>query len=90
MLPDELRQRAFAEARRLGISFGEFVREAMHAALAPARRKGPRTDSLLCDRAERYFSTALFDLVGGERTAEPAASQIQESGGQVFSNLGKP
>ena len=51
MLPDDLRQKAFAEARRLGISFGEFVREAMHAALAPARRKGPRIDSLLSDRA---------------------------------------
>jgi len=51
MLPDDLRQRAFAEAQRLGISFGAFVREAMHAALNPARRKGLRTDSLLSDRA---------------------------------------
>ncbi|MBI5244399.1 MAG: hypothetical protein HY922_12095 [Elusimicrobia bacterium] len=50
-MPEDLRQQAFAQARRLGISFGEFVRDALKSALASAPRSGPKTDSLLCDRA---------------------------------------
>ena len=87
---------ALAMTRRLHRDFGLLVGTSsganIVAALRLAGELGPDATvvTLLCDRAERYFSTALFDLVGGERTAEPAASQIQESGGQVFSNLGKP
>lgn len=52
LLPEDLRRKAFAEARRLGVSFGEFVREAMRAALerAPSGKAGQ--DSLLSDNAE--------------------------------------
>ena len=52
LLPEDLRRLAFARAERLGISFGEFVRGALRAALEPVPYKGPKTDSLLCDRAE--------------------------------------
>lgn len=52
MLPDELRRKAFAEAQRLGVSFGEFVRESMRAALERAPRGKGAQDSLLSDNAE--------------------------------------
>lgn len=49
MLPPELKARAIREARNLGISFGEFVRQALAQSLSQAR--GPRTDSLVSDSA---------------------------------------
>lgn len=49
MLPDELKARAIRQARALGISFGEFVRQALAQTLAQGR--GSRTDSLLSDSA---------------------------------------
>ena len=73
LLPEDLRQRAFEEARRLGVSFGEFVREAMLAALAGSSRKGGGRDSLLSDRATykgpvpRDSSTRLDDYLYGDK-----------------------
>lgn len=51
MLPDELRRKGFAEAHRRGISFGEFVREAMRLALDRTPQSGMVRDSFLDDRA---------------------------------------
>lgn len=49
MLPEELKVRAIRQARALGISFGELVRQALAQSLAQARVA--RTDSLLSDSA---------------------------------------
>lgn len=49
MLPEELRQSGFDEARRRGISLGEFIREAMRAALTRSPRSGG--DAFLDDGA---------------------------------------
>ena len=74
---------AVAMTRRLHREFGLLVGTSSGANLVAALRlagelgPGATIVTLLCDRAERYFSTALFDLVGGERTV----SQAQESGG---------
>lgn len=51
MLPDDLRRKGFDEARRRGISFGEFVRAAMRLALDRAPRSEMVRDSFLDDRA---------------------------------------
>lgn len=51
MLPEELRRKGFDEARRRGISFGEFVREAMRLALTRVPARGVVRDSFLDDRA---------------------------------------
>ena len=72
MLPDELRRKAFSEADRLGISFGEFVREALREALERARGKTPSQDSLLSDNAKFVgdvpsdYSTRHDDYLYGE------------------------
>ena len=58
---------ALAMARRLNREFGLLVGTSsganVAAALKVARDLGPagKVVTLLCDRAERYFSTALFD-----------------------------
>lgn len=46
VLPPGLKQRAIAEARQQGISFGELVRRALAAALAPTedRTQRPKGD----------------------------------------------
>jgi cysteine synthase A len=68
---------AMAMTRRLHREFGLVVGTSsganVVAALNLAAELGPKANvvTLLCDRAERYFSTPLFDLPGGERTAEP-------------------
>ena len=49
MLPEELKVRAIRQARTLGISFGEFVRQALAQSLAQVR--AARTDCLLSDSA---------------------------------------
>lgn len=73
MLPEGLKERATAEARRRGVSFGEFVREAMQAALKGDRPKGGAGDSLLSDRAVYQgqvpadSSTRLDDYLYGEK-----------------------
>ena len=60
---------AMAMARRLHREFGLLVGTSsganVIAALVTARQFGPRATvvTLLCDRAERYFSTALFEPV---------------------------
>lgn len=51
MLPEELRRKGFDEAQRRGISFGEFVREAMRLALARDPASTAVRDSFLDDRA---------------------------------------
>ena len=59
---------ALAMARRLNREFGLLVGTSsganVAAALRVAREVGPsgKVVTLLCDRAERYFSTALFDV----------------------------
>jgi len=66
---------AMAMTRRLHREFGLLVGTSsganVVAALRLAAELGPKATvvTLLCDRAERYFSTALFDLPGTERTA---------------------
>ena len=73
---------AMAMTRRLHREFGLLVGTSsganIVAALRLAAELGPKATivTLLCDRAERYFSTALFDLPGGEQTAaaRPIAS----------------
>ena len=58
---------ALAMARRLNREFGLLVGTSsganVAAALKVARDLGPsgKVVTLLCDRAERYFSTALFE-----------------------------
>ena len=62
---------ALAMARRLNREFGLLVGTSsganVAAALKVARDLGPsgKVVTLLCDRAERYFSTALFDAESG-------------------------
>ncbi len=62
---------ALAMTRRLHQEFGLMVGTSsganMVASLAVARRLGPgaRVVTILCDRAERYFSTHLFDPQAG-------------------------
>ena len=51
MLPPELRRKAFEEAHKLGISFGEFVRAAMRRALERAPKGDRVHDSFLDDKA---------------------------------------
>jgi cysteine synthase A len=66
-----------AMPRRLHREFGLLVGTSsganVVAALRLAKELGPKATivTLLGDRAERYFSTPLFDLPGGERTAAP-------------------
>lgn len=66
---------AVAMTRRLHRDFGLIVGTSsganVVAALRLAGELGPQAKvvTLLCDRAERYFSTPLFDLPGAERTA---------------------
>ncbi|MBI5769558.1 MAG: cysteine synthase family protein [Verrucomicrobia bacterium] len=66
---------AMAMTRRLHREFGLCVGTSsganVVAALRLAAELGPKSNvvTLLCDRAERYFSTPLFDLPGSERTA---------------------
>lgn len=66
---------AMAMTRRLHREFGLFVGTSsganVVAALRIAAELGPKAKivTLLCDRAERYFSTPLFDLPGSEHTA---------------------
>lgn len=63
---------AMMMTRRLHREFGMLVGTSsganVVAALKIASKLGPGATivTLLCDRAERYFSTALFDLAGGE------------------------
>lgn len=69
---------ALAMAQRLHREFGLLVGTSsganVVAALQIAAKLGPRATivTLLSDRAERYFSTALFDLAGGERAPVPS------------------
>lgn len=66
---------AMTMTRRLHREFGLLVGTSsganVVAALRIAAELGPdaRVVTLLCDRAERYFSTPLFDLPGSERRA---------------------
>lgn len=66
---------AMAMTRRLHREFGLLVGTSsganVVAALRLAAELGPDATivTLLCDRAERYFSTPLFDLPGRERTS---------------------
>ena len=59
---------ALVMARRLNREFGLLVGTSsganVAAAFKVARELGPsgKVVTLLCDRAERYFSTALFDI----------------------------
>lgn len=59
MLPPELKTRAVRRARRKGISFGEYVREALTAELS--REGGKGVDSFLSDTAV-YRGEAPSDL----------------------------
>ncbi len=66
---------AMTMTRRLHREFGLLVGTSsganIVAALQTAAKLGPKATivTLLCDRAERYFSTALFDLTGSEHRA---------------------
>ncbi|HEY2573060.1 MAG TPA: cysteine synthase family protein [Verrucomicrobiaceae bacterium] len=66
---------AMSMTRRLHREFGLLVGTSsganVVASLRLARELGPQAKivTLLCDRAERYFSTPLFDLPGSERRA---------------------
>ena len=68
---------AMAMAQRLHREFGLLVGTSsganIVAALDTARQLGPRATvvTLLCDRAERYFSTALFEPVDEARAENP-------------------
>ncbi|HEY6170557.1 MAG TPA: cysteine synthase family protein [Verrucomicrobiae bacterium] len=68
---------AMAMTRRLHREFGLLVGTSsganVVAALRVAGELGPKATvvTLLCDRAERYFSTPLFDLPGSERIGAP-------------------
>jgi len=75
-LPSQLKQRAVARAREQGISFGEFVRQAVEKSLATppkgAKRKktgDPFWDNLkFVEGGPRDASTRLDDyLYGGKR-----------------------
>ncbi len=65
---------ALAMARRLNREFGLLVGTSsganVAAALKAERQLGAtgKVVTLLCDRAERYFSTALFDVAGSKLT----------------------
>ncbi|HAB16238.1 MAG TPA: cysteine synthase family protein [Verrucomicrobiota bacterium] len=69
-------EEAMAMTRRLHREFGLLVGTSsganVVAALQMAAELGPKATivTLLCDRAERYFSTALFDLPGREQIAD--------------------
>lgn len=56
--------------REFGLLVGTSSGANVSAALSVARELGPkaRVITLLCDRAERYFSTALFDATRSEMT----------------------
>ncbi|MBI4346841.1 MAG: hypothetical protein HY553_08295 [Elusimicrobia bacterium] len=72
MIPEDLKQAAIAEARKRGVSFGEFVRQAMAAALDATRPRSGQ-DSLLCDRSAyrgavpKDSSTRLDDYLYGDK-----------------------
>ena len=73
LLPGDLRRSSFEEARRRGISFGEFVREALRAALKAAAPSERVSDSFLDDSAvyagpvPADSSTRLDDYLYGEK-----------------------
>ena len=70
---------AMTMTRRLHREFGLLVGTSsganIVAALRLAQEMGPKANvvTLLCDRAERYFSTPLFDLPGKKTMAEALA-----------------
>ena len=74
---------AMAMARRLHRDFGLLVGTSsganVVAALETARQLGPRANvvTLLCDRAERYFSTALFEPADDPYSANPFPSVVE-------------
>lgn len=65
--------------RQFGLLVGTSSGANVAAALEVARQLGPeaRVVTLLCDRAERYFSTRLFDMPGSE--VQPAAKRTTEA-----------
>lgn len=71
---------ALAMTRRLAREFGLLVGTSSGAnacaALQTARRLGPaaRVVTILCDRAERYYSTSLFAAPGAATEPEPEVS----------------
>jgi cysteine synthase A len=73
---------AMAMAQRLHREFGLLVGTSsganVVAALRLAAELGPRATvvTLLSDRAERYFSTPLFDVPGGEHEPAPRKSLV--------------
>jgi cysteine synthase A len=76
---------AVAMARRLNRWFGLLVGTSsganVAAAIQVARDLGPgaRVVTLLCDRAERYFSTRLFDEDPGPPEAAPAQGAVADA-----------
>ena len=73
---------ALSMTRRLHREFGLLVGTSsganVVAALRLAAELGPQATivTLLCDRAERYFSTPLFDLTGNERSVRAGRSPV--------------
>jgi hypothetical protein len=76
-------------AREFGLLVGTSSGANICAALQTARRLGPaaRVVTILCDRAERYYSTSLFALpefatsVAG--SAKGAGSRPEQNSGQI-------
>jgi cysteine synthase A len=72
---------AMEMARRLHREFGLLVGTSSGANVAAALRlaqEAPKATilTLLCDRAERYFSTTLFDMIGREHAPAPVAAPV--------------
>lgn len=73
LIPEDLRRSSFAEARRRGLSFGAFVREALRDALRQAHEAGRVGDSFLDDSGvyagpvPTDSSTRIDDALYGER-----------------------
>ena len=85
MLSEEVKRRAMAEARKLKVSFADFVRQAIteklpHQGKAVDRLKRRRQDPLfrLCDRLSLVSGVTATDVAGSHddylygQTPEPA------------------
>jgi cysteine synthase A len=87
---------ALAMTRRLNREFGLLVGTSsganVAAALRVAQRLGPQATvvTLLCDRAERYFSTRLFDDPGNGDGGHPAPSGARVAAAPALSTRPAP
>ncbi len=73
MLPPELKIRAFNQAKKKGMSLGQFIREALESSLNTESKKKPSHDSLFLDdavfrgRTPEDLSTEHDEYLYGEK-----------------------